>query len=293
MTLSESDKAEQETLQRLRQIHDGLITNVYDALVHSFQHLHDFKRTREVGQLKWAVISVVQASELLADALAIRFNCPADKLLKQKKGKAEVEFLPPSLGQNLLELLEACKGNNERPIHALHAITSHIRPDLNGITDEELALFDHARALTTVRNQLMHRTFVDELNDLSLYSKAALATLLVFETRYLPVEFPEIESSQKLDAQVASLLSWLKGEAQAYFKEATAYLKVVGREPRHDANCPMCGSHFFNDGTCLACRAELVDVECPECGERWIEDIDTTYFELTCPSCSNAFKMVG
>lgn len=289
MTLSEADKSEQETLQRLRHIHDGLITNVHDALVHSFQHLHDFKRTREISQLKWAVISVVQACELLADALAIRFNCPADKLLKPRKGM--IEFLPPSLGQDLLDLLAACKGNTERPIHALHGISSNIRSNLHGVTDEELVLFGHARELTTVRNELMHRTFVDELNDLGLYSKAALATLLVFETRYLPVEFPEIDSTQKLDAQVASLLPWLKGEAQAYFKEAIAYLKSVGRDARNDANCPMCGSLFFDHGTCLACRAELVDIECPKCGETWLEDVESTYFELKCPSCSEIFKV--
>jgi DNA-directed RNA polymerase subunit RPC12/RpoP len=291
LAINESDNAEQQTLERLRKIHDGLITNVHDALVHSFQHLHEFKRTREISQLKWAVISVVQASELLADALAIRFNCPADKLLKPKKGKAQLEFLPPSLGQNLLELLKACKGNNERPIHALHGFASYIRPELQGISDEELALFEHARALTTVRNELMHRTFVDELNDLGLYSKAALATLLVFETRYLPVEFPEIESSQKLDAQVASLLPWLKGEAHVYFKEAIAYLKALGRQARDDANCPTCGSIFFEHDTCLACRAELVDIECPKCGETWLEEIDTTHFELKCPSCSHDFRV--
>lgn len=152
------------------------------------------------------------------------------------------------------------------------------------ITDAELVLLSNTQALTATRNELMHRTFI-EPEDLGAYAKSVLSINLVFEQRCHDVAYAELESHYRADAEVALQLSWMKGETTAFFKEAIAYLSSVGASKHPYLGCPVCGSPFIVNDVCRACRTELIQRECPQCGNDWIEHRDDESTYTKCPDC--------
>ena len=59
----------------------GLINNAYDAILHSFSHLYQYKIKYSTSDMKWAIISIFQAGELICNALLIKGGCPTDELV--------------------------------------------------------------------------------------------------------------------------------------------------------------------------------------------------------------------
>ncbi len=268
-----TDLLEVRRRKRLAEIEQGLIPNINDALIHSFQHLDRFKITKEVAQLKWAVISAVQAAELLANVLLISTSYPLERLFLKSHGK-ELEFRPPSFNQSenvgLLDLIQKYRVPSNSP---------------QNIPDEELELLKSSESLALIRNELMHRTMI-ALTDHGVYAKSALSTLLIFEHRFHPVDFPLSEEFIRVDAEVSFLLSWLKGEAREYFSKAANYLKSVGVSGANP-NCPICGSCYGGTSVCRVCRTTICAVECSECGHYWFEENRATVPEK-CESCGSS-----
>lgn len=271
-------KLDLSRVEKLVEIEAGLIRNIQDALLHSVQHLESFRRSRAATDLKWAVLSVVQAGELLSNVLLIRSKTPLQNLFPRIKGGKELDFHPPSFNQSLLTLLEQ------------HA--SAFSPE---ITQGEIALLKTAEVLADTRNELMHRTLVT-LEDKEQYARAVLSILLVFEFRFRDIKFPISEDGEGLDAEAVSLMHWIspdsnelsdngwqEGHRPAFIRSASEYLKSVGVKETHQY-CPMCGRGFVSDDFCRICRIELCSVECDNCGSNWYEQGQHDVPD-TCPDC--------
>jgi len=153
----------------LELVEKSLIINLKDAILHSFDHLYQYKQDGATSDLKWAVISIVQAGELICNALLIKGGCPTQELIKKEV------FYAKSFNQKLLSSLQK---------HCKHSLS---------ITDREVNLLRNIEQLADTRNELMHRT-LSLPEDKLAYAKAALSILFVFEQRYESITFPEYES---------------------------------------------------------------------------------------------------
>jgi predicted RNA-binding Zn-ribbon protein involved in translation (DUF1610 family) len=244
----------------LQLIEQGLIKNLHDAVLHSFDHLYQYKQAGTTSDLKWSVISIVQAGELICNALLIKGGCPVEKLVRKKV------FYARSFNQELLNLLQ-----------------EHCKQSLS-ITDREVNLLRNIERLADTRNELMHRT-LSLPDDKIAYAKAALVILLVFEQRYRLITFPECEGEEHtIDQAVISLLPWLGGEKDRFFKEANEYLKE--KDAAHGyLNCPQCGGYYVTEEKCRVCRVQLKLIECLGCGYKSYELLEEV--NLDCPECGS------
>lgn len=274
-------KTDQERARLLPEIEKGLIVNAEDGIAHSIHNLQLYRQSSADSHLKWAILSIVQAGELLSNVLLIRAKAPLEILFTRKAAGKELDFHPPSFNQGLLVPLEKYRENCLPPI-----------------TVEELALLKTAEDLAQIRNDLMHRTFVT-LDDKEKYARAALSILLVFEYRFRRIDFQTTDEGLRLDSEAASLLRWMvpnsgpkskkkwrEGEMPSYLKSASAYLKSVG-EKEADAPCPRCSLAYVSDRFCRVCRCELCSVECESCGLVWYEE-NEWFDQDTCPDCGAA-----
>lgn len=278
LELARQQKLNLARQEKLVEVEVGLIRNIHDALLHSFQHLESFRRSQAATDLKWAVLSVVQAGELLSNVLLIRSRPPVDKLFPKKGAGKELDFHPPSFNKSLLTLL-----------------VQHGSDCCPPIIQEEIDLLKTAEGLANTRNELMHRTLVT-LDDKEQFARTALSILLVFEFRFYDIEFPISEGCERLDTEAATLMHWIspdpgdssskgwqEGHRPAFIKSAIKYLKSVGFKETYP-QCPMCGSSFVSENFCRACRIELCSVECGDCGNNWYEQ-DQHGVPDTCPDC--------
>ncbi len=111
----------------------------------------------------------------------------------------------------------------------------------------------------------MHRT-LSLPEDKVAYAKAALSILLVFEQRYEFIIFPEHElENHTIDQDVVSLLPWLGGEKDGFFKEANELLNEKSKSNEY-LNCPECGGYHVTQEKYRVCREQLELFECLECG---------------------------
>lgn len=271
-------KLDRTRVEKLVEVEAGLIRNIQDALLHSVQHLESFRRGQAATDLKWAVLSIVQAGELLSNVLLIRSKPPLEKLFPKTKVGKELDFHPPSFNHSLLPLLE-----------------QHASACSPKITQGEIALLKTAEVLADTRNELMHRTLVT-LEDKEQFARAALSILLVFEFRFHDIKIPLSEACERLDTEAASLMHWIspdpnepssngrqEGHRPAFIRSAIEYLKSVGLKETYP-NCPICGGGFVSENFCRVCRIELCSVECGNCGNNWYEQ-DQHDVPDTCPDC--------
>lgn len=243
----------------------GLINNAYDAILHSFIHLYQYKIKDSDSDIKWAIISIVQAGELICNALLIKGGCPTDKLVRKET------FYTRTFNQELLNLLQKyCK----------QSLT---------ITDKEIELLRNVEQLANTRNELMHRT-LSPPDDKIAYAKGALTTLLIFENRYRYIAFPESELEEStIDQEVVALIPWLGREKREFFKQVNEYLNEHSKQKslaQAYLNCPQCGEYHVVEGKCRVCRASLDLFECLECGYESYELSDNINLSRICYECN-------